>query len=423
MTRNILKKLKGIKAGLVRGNEGWQDWNLTNLISELKKWRDINPAEESGSSKKTRKPLLVAGSERRKRRCVYCNAENHSAVDCTVVTDIDKRKKLLAEKKLCFNCTGTKHRTADCKSSHRCSKCNGKHHSSICTKKDQLLTAGDGPAVYPTVVVSVEGIKCRALLDTGSGNSYVSAALLDLLPKRSYRKETRRVEMMLTSVTKEMELSTIRVKDVKGEFQMDVNITKVNKGELLFVDNPIYKALVRSYSHLAGVKIEDDDQKPKLPVHLILGATDYMRIKTSEKPRVGKVGEPVAEKTKFGWTILAQGKELDYAVMFLSQTSQSDYEELCRLDVLGLADKPKNDQHEVYAEFQEQLVRSEEGWYETGLPWKGNHPQLQSNYKGSLRRLANLQRRLHQKGLTNSYSEIIEQQKVGGIVEAAKHEA
>ncbi|XP_046841821.1 uncharacterized protein LOC124435934 [Xenia sp. Carnegie-2017] len=148
-----------------------------------------------------------------------------------------------------------------------------------------------------------------------------------------------------------------------------------------------------------------------------------MRIKTSEKPCVGKVGEPVAEKTKFGWTILAQGKELDYAVMFLSQTSQSDYEELCRLDVLGLADKPENDQHEVYAEFQEQLVRSEEGWYETGLPWKGNHPQLQSNYKGSLRRLANLQRRLHQKGLTNSYSEIIEQQKVEGIVEAAKHEA
>ncbi|XP_046863149.1 uncharacterized protein LOC124456885 [Xenia sp. Carnegie-2017] len=270
--------------------------------------------------------------------------------------------------------------------------------------------AGDRPAVYPTVVVSVEGIKCRALLDTSSGNSYASAALLDLLPKRSYRKETRRVEMMLTSVTKEMELSTICVKDVKGEFQMDVNVTKVNKLLIIIIN----------YS---GVKIEDDDQKPRLPVHLILGATDYVRIKTSEKPRVGKVGEPVAEKTKFGWTILAQGKELDYAVMFLSQTSQSDYEELCRLDILGFADKPENDQHEVYAEFQEQLVRSEEGWYETGLPWKGNHPQLQSNYMGSLRRLANLQRRLHQKGLTNSYSEIIEQQKVEGIVEAAKHEA
>jgi hypothetical protein len=45
------------------------------------------------------------------------------------------------------------------------------------------------------------------------------------------------------------------------------------------------------------------------------------------------------------------------------------------MDVLGLADNPEHDQHEVYAEFREQLTRSEEGWYETGLPWKSNYPQ------------------------------------------------
>jgi hypothetical protein len=168
--------------------------------------------------------------------------------------------------------------------------------------------------------------------------------------------------------------------------------------------------------------MEDKDQKPKLPVHLILGAGDYMRIKTNEKPRVGKIGEPVAERTKFGWTILAQGKKLDYSAMFLTQTSQCDYEEQCRMDVLGLADNPEHDQHEVYAEFREQLTRSEEGWYETGLPWKGNHPQLPNNYNGSLRRLANLQRKLQQNGLTDSYSKIIDTQKAEGIVEVASQD-
>ena len=138
--------------------------------------------------------------------------------------------------------------------------------------------------------------------------------------------------MMLSSVTKEMELSTVRVENVSGEF-----------------------------SKWRTMKMEDDDQKPKLPVLLILGAGDYMRAKTSEKPRVGKMGEPVAERTKFGWTILSPGKELDYSAMLFAQTSQSGYEELCRLDVLGLADKPKNYQSEVYSEFQEQLTRSEEG--------------------------------------------------------------
>lgn len=238
VTRSVLEKLKGIKMDLVRGNEGWQDWDLTRLIAELKKWRDINLVEENESAKKQRKSgfYFSKDGDRRKRGCVYCDAEAHISKDCPTVTSVDQRKKLLAEKKLCFNCTGTKHRAADCKSVHKCSKCNMKHHSSICTKRDQLLTANgpsDVPLVYPVVVVSVEGIKCRALLDTGSGNSYASAALLDLLPKRSRRKEVRRVEMMLGSVTKEMEMSTVCVESVNSDFSMDVNVTKVDKGELL----------------------------------------------------------------------------------------------------------------------------------------------------------------------------------------------
>ena len=140
-TRNVLEKFKGIKADLVRGNEGWQDWDLTRLISELKKWREINPVEANAASKKSRRVLLAKDGERRKQVCVYCDSENHSSKDCSIITDTDKLKKLLAEKKLCFNCTGNKHHAVDCKSTHKCSKCNMKHHSSICTKKEQLLTA------------------------------------------------------------------------------------------------------------------------------------------------------------------------------------------------------------------------------------------------------------------------------------------
>ena len=102
---------------------------------------------------------------------------------------------------------------------------------------------------------------------------------------------------------------------------------------------------------------------------------------------------------------MARGKKIDCTALLLTQTSQSDYEELCRLDVLGLADNPEHDQNEVYAEFREH-VRDEEGWYETALPWKGNHPSLPTNRSGSLRRLANLQN-----GLTEKYAEIIEKQK------------
>ena len=56
--------------------------------------------------------------------------------------------------------------------------------------------------------------------------------------------------------------------------------------------------------------------------------------------------------------------------MLLTQTSQKDYEELCCLDILRLADSHEHDQKAVYDEFKEHLVRSEEGWYETGMAWR-----------------------------------------------------
>ena len=72
----------------------------------------------------------------------------------------------------------------------------------------------------------------------------------------------------------------------------------------------------------------------------------------------------------------------------LTQTTHAHYEQLCRLDVLGLEDSAENDQQDVYTEFKEQLERSSEGWYQTALPWKGNHPPpLPNNCAGSLKRL------------------------------------
>ena len=124
-----------------------------------------------------------------------------------------------------------------------------------------------------------------------------------------------------------------------------------------------------------------------LPVHLILGTNEYAKIKTGARPRVGRSGEPVAEYTKFGWTILSSGTELDLSKMFLTLTPAIDYEELCKLDVLRLKENLSGDQETVYEEFKEQLTENSEGWYETSLPWKGNHPPLLNNHTGSLKRL------------------------------------
>ena len=107
---------------------------------------------------------------------------------------------------------------------------------------------------------------------------------------------------------------------------------------------------------------------------------------------------------------MSPGAEFDKNTMLLTQTSQCDFEDLRRLDVLGLADTPEHDQNIVHTELKEQLQRSQERWYETGLPWRGNHPELPTNKKGSLRRLSSLTKKLRRNNLTDEYDAIIREQ-------------
>jgi len=96
-----------------------------------------------------------------------------------------------------------------------------------------------------------------------------------------------------------------------------------------------------------------------------------------------------------------------------------DFEPLCGLDVLGLSDSSANDQDVVCAEFKEQLMRHPEGYYETGLLWKGGHPTLPTNKSGSLRRLQQLIKKLEHTNTYNQYDTIIQEQLEQGIVEPA----
>lgn len=222
------------------------------------------------------------------------------------------------------------------------------------------------------------------------------------------------------TVTKRTETYNVQVSDTKGNHTIPLSANRIDRAELLCVENPNYREMIGKYRHLKGVDMEDTDTKSLLPVHVILGASDYAKITTSTSQRTGAVGEPVAEFTLFGWTIMSPGTEQNLDSMFLAQTTSTSYEELCGMDVLGLEDKPNGDQSVVYEEFIEQLSRSPEGWYETGLPWKGDHPPLPSNKSGSLKRLGSLVQRLKKTGKLDDYDAIIQEQLQEGVIEEAE---
>ncbi len=244
--------------------------------------------------------------------------------------------------------------------------------------------------------------------------------MLNVKPKET---RTSNIDMLLTSKITRLDIYEAKVESVDNDYSMDVKLIKVEKGELLTVDNPNYQKLQREFDHLKQAKFIDNDQQSQLPVHVVLGSGEYARIKTGTNPLVGTEGQPIAEKIKLGWFAMSPGVELNHNTMLLTQTSQKDYEDLCRLGVLGLADGAEHDQSLAYSEFKEQLTRSPAGWYETGLPWRGNHPPLLSNKSGSMQRLQSLERRLQRKNFTEDYSTVIEQQKQQGIVEPASNEA
>ena len=213
--RVTLDKLPDIRTDLVRLDD---EWSLRFLkcwwyfVSGVTGIRYIHPT----SLLKSLDRFFNSRQENWKQRpCVFCGSAEHKSVDCSKVVSVAEGKKHLSEKRLCFNCTDTRHRAAECRITRSCQKCNGRHHASICDKEHPqlLLTTYEDAVIYPVVVVNVDGIKCRALLETGGGGTYASAVLIKHLGKQPSRTERKRIDMMMCSATQKKERPVNRLQN------------------------------------------------------------------------------------------------------------------------------------------------------------------------------------------------------------------
>ena len=86
---------------------------------------------------------------------------------------------------------------------------------------------------------------------------------------------------------------------------MSVRLTRVNKEELLSIENIHWQQL--KYSHLQGVQISAYDIEKQFAIHTILGNWEYTCAKTKTKPQNRKGRRPVAEQTELVWFIRSPG--------------------------------------------------------------------------------------------------------------------
>ena len=134
-----------------------------------------------------------------------------------------------------------------------------------------MLTTSIGSVTYPLIVIKVEGIICRALIDSGSGSSYVSAVLASKINKKPKKKEPKKIEMMFHTTTKWVEIYDVTIQNIEVNFELS------------------------HYAHLNDIKLNDIVKKKEFPEYVILDVSDYAKIIMQERPRVEQPGDPIAE--------------------------------------------------------------------------------------------------------------------------------
>lgn len=127
--------------------------------ADLEKWKAIHPMKTLGVQKANetpqtppiyhpphppRSPRLPRdrsfyarqGEPNPRHACVYCDRVTHRSWECENVTSPAERRRILQNKRLCFNCTGAQHSASQCRSRASCVHCKQRHHSSICDRRN-----------------------------------------------------------------------------------------------------------------------------------------------------------------------------------------------------------------------------------------------------------------------------------------------
>ena len=118
-----------------------------------------------------------------------------------------------------------------------------------------LLATNTSLVAYPILVIEIEGVKCRALIDTWAGSSYASSKLINKINKKPIRRESKRIETLMYSVVKKSEIYHFEIGDINQEFKIAIEINKLGKEVLLELPNPNYPEIQKFYNHLKDITI------------------------------------------------------------------------------------------------------------------------------------------------------------------------
>lgn len=166
---------------------------------------------------------------------------------------------------------------------------------------------------------------------------------------------------MYGTVDKNVEIFKVEIQSFNSQaaFSMDLQCINAEKPTLTHLPNPNVQELKSKYPHLQQLVFSDEDStQGSLPVHVILGAADLLRIKTTTAPVLGQNPDtdPGAELTQHGWIITGRSAlcSVEADKSFFMKTSSEQFKQMCSQEVFGLSDSTNN-QDLCHEDFQSQI--------------------------------------------------------------------
>ncbi|XP_058128695.1 uncharacterized protein LOC131292964 [Anopheles ziemanni] len=258
----------------------------------------------------------------------------------------------------------------------------------------------------PVVVYGAGGKKVNtfAFFDDGASSSFADRSLIDELglvgvPHPLCLKMTGdRVRQEDESVEVKMTISGVHPSAKIFELAKVHTVRSLSLSE----QSACMEELAKRFEHLKGLPIASYDKA----VPRILIGIDNGHLGISLKSKEGRVGEPMAEKTRLGWTVFGPALPSTTPPMHslyhicscevADTTLDSALKEYFTLDVCGITNPGRllSKDEERAIQLLERETRLLDGRYETGLLWKFDDVRLPPSKEMALRRHKCLVRKL-----------------------------
>nr|XP_049464882.1 uncharacterized protein LOC125907316 [Anopheles coluzzii]XP_049466971.1 uncharacterized protein LOC125908319 [Anopheles coluzzii] len=247
------------------------------------------------------------------KKCYVCNSISHKVRECNEFKNLSVLSRLdyVRKNSLCENCLNN-HGRAVCRFRRACGfeGCNDHHHPLLhqtSTLVEAACNAHRGK--YPSTVFRTMPVTLSAgdrtydtvaFLDEGASGTFVEDEVADALGIQGVN------EPLVVSWSADVE----RREDKSRKIDVVLSTRGSSESFLLKGARTVeklvlpsqresYRYLQQQYPHLKGVPIEEAANEP---VRILLGL-DNLHLFAPMESKIGKPGEPIAVKSKIGWSI------------------------------------------------------------------------------------------------------------------------